>query len=165
MPSLVPDESEESSPACFIISSSTIGADIRSIPHRVSSTGVSLILLGDQSRYPPGKRSARVGANDTITGVDDGTESTEDLHLLQDGPAECEDKCRGLSDESPNDDSDVVGGYKVDSGAAHQRRNASLLHGALLGGAVTRAIGNSDDNDGRDATLLLQRATAITYGS
>ncbi|GJT20230.1 hypothetical protein Tco_0878936 [Tanacetum coccineum] len=53
-------------------------------------------------------------------GVDDGTESTGDLHLLRDGPAECEDECRGLSDESPDDDSDVVGGYRVDNGAAHQ---------------------------------------------
>ncbi|GJW05895.1 hypothetical protein Tco_1568318 [Tanacetum coccineum] len=81
-----------------------------------------------------GKRSTRVGANDLITGIDDGTESTGDLHLLRDGLAECEDECSGLSDESPDDDSDVVGGYKVDNGAAHQRRNASLRHGALLGG-------------------------------
>ncbi|GKF75121.1 hypothetical protein Tco_0224565, partial [Tanacetum coccineum] len=81
-----------------------------------------------------GKRSARVGANDLIISVDDGTESTGDLHLLQDGPAEREDECRGLSDESPEDESDVVGGYKVDNGAAHQRRNASLCRGALLGG-------------------------------
>ncbi|GKG19019.1 hypothetical protein Tco_0376118, partial [Tanacetum coccineum] len=66
------------------------------------------------------KRSARVGSNDPITGVDDGTESIRDLHLLRYGPAECEDECRGLSDESPNDDSDVVGGYKVDNGAPHQ---------------------------------------------
>ncbi|GKB80381.1 hypothetical protein Tco_0947276 [Tanacetum coccineum] len=81
-----------------------------------------------------GKRSARVGANDPITSVDNGTESTRDLHLLRDGLAECEDECRGLSDESPVDDSDVVGGSKVDNGAAHQQRNASLHHGALLGG-------------------------------
>ncbi|GKD26055.1 hypothetical protein Tco_1232269 [Tanacetum coccineum] len=81
-----------------------------------------------------GKRSARVGANDLITRVDDGTESTRDLHLLQDSLAEFEDECRGLSDESPKDNSDVVGGYKVDNGAAHQRRNASLRHGALLEG-------------------------------
>ncbi|GKA91155.1 hypothetical protein Tco_0813025 [Tanacetum coccineum] len=67
-----------------------------------------------------GKRLARVGANDHITGVDDGTESTEDLHLLQDGLAKCEDECRGFSDESPDDDSDVFGGYKVDNEAAHQ---------------------------------------------
>ncbi|GKG07286.1 hypothetical protein Tco_0330255 [Tanacetum coccineum] len=59
-----------------------------------------------------GKRSARVGANDTITGVDDGIESTRDLHLLRDGPAGCKDECGGLSDEYPDDDSDVVGGYK-----------------------------------------------------
>ncbi|GJS10092.1 hypothetical protein Tco_0366888 [Tanacetum coccineum] len=45
-----------------------------------------------------GKRSARVGANDLITVVDDGTESTGDQH--GDGPAECEDECSGLSDES-----------------------------------------------------------------
>ncbi|GJU66152.1 hypothetical protein Tco_1252411 [Tanacetum coccineum] len=81
-----------------------------------------------------GKRSARVGANDPITGIDDSTESPRDLHLLRDGPAECEDQCRGLSDESPDDDFDVVGGYKVDNGAAHQQRNASLRRGALLGG-------------------------------
>ncbi|GKG37618.1 hypothetical protein Tco_0456841, partial [Tanacetum coccineum] len=31
---------------------------------------------------------------------------------LRDGLAKCEDKCMGLSDESPDDDSDVVGGYK-----------------------------------------------------
>ncbi|GJT46644.1 hypothetical protein Tco_0955359 [Tanacetum coccineum] len=61
-----------------------------------------------------GKRLARVGSNDPITSVDDGTESTGDLHLLRDGPTECEDECRGLSDESPNDDSDVVGGYKLE---------------------------------------------------
>ncbi|GKF86159.1 hypothetical protein Tco_0253986, partial [Tanacetum coccineum] len=54
-----------------------------------------------------------------IIGLDDGTESTGDLHLLRNGPAECEDECRGLSDESPDDDSDVVSGYKVDNGAAH----------------------------------------------
>ncbi|GKG51882.1 hypothetical protein Tco_0544520, partial [Tanacetum coccineum] len=54
-----------------------------------------------------GKSSARVGANDPITSVDDGTESTGDLHLLRDGPAECEDECSGLSNESPDDDSDV----------------------------------------------------------
>ncbi|GKD78059.1 hypothetical protein Tco_1340680, partial [Tanacetum coccineum] len=59
-----------------------------------------------------GKRSARVGSNDPITGVDDGTELIGDLHLLRDGPAEYEDECRGLFDESPDDDSDVVGGYK-----------------------------------------------------
>ncbi|GJX68016.1 hypothetical protein Tco_0303743 [Tanacetum coccineum] len=81
-----------------------------------------------------GKRSTWVGANDLITGVDDGIESTRDLHLLRDGPAECEDEWSGLSDESPDDDSDVVGGYKVDKGVAHQRRNASLRRGALLGG-------------------------------
>ncbi|GJW90269.1 hypothetical protein Tco_0167822, partial [Tanacetum coccineum] len=57
---------------------------------------------------------------DPVTGMDNGAESTGDLHLLRDGPAECEDKCMGLSDESPDDDSDVVGGYKVDNGAAHQ---------------------------------------------
>ncbi|GJY86183.1 hypothetical protein Tco_0500209, partial [Tanacetum coccineum] len=74
------------------------------------------------------------GANDPITGVDDGTESTGDLHLLRDGPTECEDKCRGLSDESPDDDSDAFGGYKVDNGATHQRRNSSLRRGALLEG-------------------------------
>ncbi|GKG28861.1 hypothetical protein Tco_0416226, partial [Tanacetum coccineum] len=62
-----------------------------------------------------GKRLARVGGNDPVTGMDNGTELTGDLHLLRDGPAECEDKCMGLSDESPDDDSDVVGGYKVDS--------------------------------------------------
>ncbi|GKE22940.1 hypothetical protein Tco_1434452 [Tanacetum coccineum] len=67
-----------------------------------------------------GKRSARVGANDLITGVDDGTKSTGDLHLLRDGPTECEDECSGLSDESLDDDSDVVSGYKVDNGAEHQ---------------------------------------------
>ncbi|GJU36675.1 hypothetical protein Tco_1185029 [Tanacetum coccineum] len=61
-----------------------------------------------------GKKSARVGANDPITGVDDGTESTGDLYLLRDGPAECEDECSGLSDESHDDDSDVVGGNVVD---------------------------------------------------
>ncbi|GKG30831.1 hypothetical protein Tco_0423319, partial [Tanacetum coccineum] len=81
-----------------------------------------------------GKRSALVGANNPINSVDNGTESTGDLHLLRKGLAECEDECRGLSDEFPNDDSDVVSGYKVDSGAAHQRRNASLRRGALLGG-------------------------------
>ncbi|GKG48611.1 hypothetical protein Tco_0512758, partial [Tanacetum coccineum] len=81
-----------------------------------------------------GKRSARVGANDLITGVDDDIESTEDPHLLRNGPAEYEDECRGLFDESPNDDSDVVGGYKVDNGAARQQRNASLHHGALFEG-------------------------------
>ncbi|GKF21626.1 hypothetical protein Tco_0070264, partial [Tanacetum coccineum] len=131
------------------------------------------------------KRSARVGAKDPVTGMDNGTESTGDLHLLRDSLAKCEDKCMGLSDESPDDDSDVVGGYKVDNGAAHQRRNASLRRGALLGGkkmsddlknevmhasmlicelvkfqlsslAVTGAIENSDDDDGCDATLLLQ---------
>ncbi|GKF00885.1 hypothetical protein Tco_0027808 [Tanacetum coccineum] len=68
----------------------------------------------------PHKRSARVGANDPVTGVDNDTESTRDLHLLRDGLAECKDKCMGLSDESPDDKSDVVGGYKVDNGAAHQ---------------------------------------------
>ncbi|GKC55574.1 hypothetical protein Tco_1078319, partial [Tanacetum coccineum] len=47
---------------------------------------------------------------------------------------ECEDERRGLSDKSPKDDSDVVGGYKVDNGVAHQQRNASLRRGALLGG-------------------------------
>ncbi|GKG55421.1 hypothetical protein Tco_0572061, partial [Tanacetum coccineum] len=57
-----------------------------------------------------GKRSARVGAKDPVTSMDNGTESTGDLHLLRDGPAECEDKCMGLSDESPDDESDVVGG-------------------------------------------------------
>ncbi|GKD73812.1 hypothetical protein Tco_1332094 [Tanacetum coccineum] len=67
-----------------------------------------------------GKRSVRVGANDPITGLNDGTESTGDLHLLRDGLAECEDECRGLSDESPDDDFNVVSGYKVDNGAAHQ---------------------------------------------
>ncbi|GJY99158.1 hypothetical protein Tco_0516588 [Tanacetum coccineum] len=66
--------------------------------------------------------------------MDNDTESTDDLHLLRDGPAECGDECMGLSDESPDDDSDVVDGYTVDSGAAHQRRNASLRRGALLGG-------------------------------
>ncbi|GJW52794.1 hypothetical protein Tco_0096879 [Tanacetum coccineum] len=71
---------------------------------------------------------------DPITGVDDGTESTGDLHLLRDGPTECKDECSGLSDKSPDDDSDVVGGYKVDNGAAHQRRNASLCRDALLEG-------------------------------
>ncbi|GKG52384.1 hypothetical protein Tco_0547259, partial [Tanacetum coccineum] len=59
-----------------------------------------------------------------VTGMDNGAESTGDLHLLRDGPAECEDKCMGLSDESPDDDSDVVGGYQVDT----------LHRGALLGG-------------------------------
>ncbi|GJR43854.1 hypothetical protein Tco_1311957 [Tanacetum coccineum] len=48
--------------------------------------------------------------------------------------AVCEDECRGLSDESPDDDSDVVGGDKVDNRAAHQRRNVLLRRGALLGG-------------------------------
>ncbi|GKG50237.1 hypothetical protein Tco_0521337, partial [Tanacetum coccineum] len=66
------------------------------------------------------KRSARVGANDPTTGMDDGTESAKDLHHLRDSPAKCEDECSGLSDESPDDDSDVVGGYKVDNVAAHQ---------------------------------------------
>ncbi|GKG31713.1 hypothetical protein Tco_0426663, partial [Tanacetum coccineum] len=66
-----------------------------------------------------GKRSARARANDLTTGVDDGTELTGDLHLLRDGLEECEDECSCLSDESPDDDSDVVGGYKVDNGAAH----------------------------------------------
>ncbi|GKG59000.1 hypothetical protein Tco_0602709, partial [Tanacetum coccineum] len=56
-----------------------------------------------------GKRSTRIGANDPITGVDDSIESTEHLHLLRDGLTKCEDKCSGLSDESPDDDSDVVG--------------------------------------------------------
>ncbi|GKC36576.1 hypothetical protein Tco_1048960, partial [Tanacetum coccineum] len=56
-----------------------------------------------------------VGANDPITSVDDGTESTEDLHLLRDGLAECEDECRGLSNESPDDDSDVVVDTKSNS--------------------------------------------------
>ncbi|GKG44100.1 hypothetical protein Tco_0483193, partial [Tanacetum coccineum] len=44
--------------------------------------------------------------------MDNGTESIRDLHFLRDGPAECEDECRGLSDESPDEDSDVVGRYK-----------------------------------------------------
>ncbi|GJW26956.1 hypothetical protein Tco_0040767 [Tanacetum coccineum] len=44
----------------------------------------------------------------TVTGMDNDTESTGDLHLLRDGPAECGDECMGLSKESPDDDSDVV---------------------------------------------------------
>ncbi|GJZ79104.1 hypothetical protein Tco_0643941 [Tanacetum coccineum] len=70
----------------------------------------------------------------TVVSLMNFTESTGDLHLLRDGPAECEDKCIGLSGESPDDDSDVVGGYQVDNGAVHQRGNASLHRGALLGG-------------------------------
>ncbi|GJS32100.1 reverse transcriptase domain-containing protein [Tanacetum coccineum] len=46
-----------------------------------------------------------------------GEKKRVNLYLLRDGLAECEDECRGLSDESPKDDSDVVGGYKVDNGA------------------------------------------------
>ncbi|GKF15434.1 hypothetical protein Tco_0056896 [Tanacetum coccineum] len=81
-----------------------------------------------------GKRLAWVGANDPITGIDNGIESIGDLHLLRDSPAKCEDECNGLSDESLDDDSDVVGEYKVDNGAAHQQLNASLCYGALLRG-------------------------------
>nr|GFD54375.1 hypothetical protein [Tanacetum cinerariifolium] len=41
---------------------------------------------------------------------DGGTESIGELRLLRDGPAKCEDECSGLSYESPDDGSDVVGG-------------------------------------------------------
>nr|GFC91225.1 hypothetical protein [Tanacetum cinerariifolium] len=44
------------------------------------------------------------------------TVAARDLHLLRDGPANDSDE------ESPADDSDVVGGYMVDNGADLQRR-------------------------------------------
>ncbi|GJS51387.1 hypothetical protein Tco_0624749 [Tanacetum coccineum] len=55
-----------------------------------------------------GGRSARAGAIDLETGVDDGTKVAGDLHLLQDGPVEGEDESNDLSEDEPRDDSDVV---------------------------------------------------------
>ncbi|GJY78979.1 hypothetical protein Tco_0484780 [Tanacetum coccineum] len=55
-----------------------------------------------------GGRSARAGANDLKTGVDNGTKVAGDLHLLRDGPAEGKDESNDLSEDEPRDDSYFV---------------------------------------------------------
>ncbi|GKB25018.1 hypothetical protein Tco_0864419 [Tanacetum coccineum] len=105
MPSLVPDESEESSLLKMLY-------NLLLKNYRVPDIGAI--------RYPIYAIASR---------------EYESLNLLRGvGPAECEDECSGLFDESLDDDSDVVDGYKIDNGTARQRRNASLRLGALLGG-------------------------------
>nr|GEY66746.1 hypothetical protein [Tanacetum cinerariifolium] len=72
----------------------------------------TVIILAVPATYDSPKVPERtsVGANDPIIGVDDGTKSVGDLHLLRDDPAEYKDEFSGLSDESHDDDTDVVGG-------------------------------------------------------
>ncbi|GJV45330.1 hypothetical protein Tco_1429866, partial [Tanacetum coccineum] len=71
---------------------------------------------------------ARVGNNAHGAGIGKGTTAAGDLHLLQDGLAD------NLEEESPANDSNVVGGYMVDNGADLPRRKASLLYEVLAGG-------------------------------
>ncbi|GKG22612.1 hypothetical protein Tco_0387915, partial [Tanacetum coccineum] len=47
---------------------------------------------------------------------------------------EGKDESNDLLDDEPKDDSDVVGRYGVDNGAALQRLNASLYHGVKTSG-------------------------------
>ncbi|GKG57679.1 hypothetical protein Tco_0587277, partial [Tanacetum coccineum] len=60
--------------------------------------------------------SAREGTKALVALIDEVTIAAGDLHLLRDG-LEVD-----LKEESPVEDSDVVGGYMVDSGADLQQR-------------------------------------------
>ncbi|GKD03353.1 hypothetical protein Tco_1178327 [Tanacetum coccineum] len=55
-----------------------------------------------------GGRSARLGAIDLKTRVDNGTKVVRDLHLLRDGLAEGKDESNDLVENESRDDSDVV---------------------------------------------------------
>nr|GFB40549.1 hypothetical protein [Tanacetum cinerariifolium] len=76
------------------------------------------------------------GTKALIEWIDEVRVAAEDLHLLRDGPVD------DSKEESPADDSDVVGQMRI----AHHRR--------ILGGATTSVSRNSDDGatiaDGAD---------------